>query len=250
MEQSFIYGINPILEAIKASKRRCYKIVVTQGKRPPRLRPILDACKAQGVKVEVLPRDVFQKKYRSVTHQGVIGYFSEKESIPLDELIRRAFEESPQPTLAILDGIQDPQNLGAIIRSAEVLGVQGLVLPQRRVAPLNETVSKCSSGAVENLPVAWVTNLARAMEQLKESKFWIVGVDPRGEKSCDRFKFDMPTALLIGGEEKGIRPLLRKACDFTVSIPMRGAVESLNVSAASAVIFYEILKQKAENLRR
>jgi len=244
MDKPFTYGINPLFEALKAGKRKCYRIITEEGKTNPRLQPIFEAARAQGVQIETLPRDVFQKKFKGIIHQGVIGYFAEKKTMALADLIKNAFSLSPRPTLALLDGIQDPHNLGALIRSAEALGVHGLILPDRRSAPLNETVAKCSSGAIENLPIAWITNLARTLEELKEAGFWIVGLDAQGAKFCHEFKFDMPTAVLIGGEEKGIRPLIKKTCDFSVAIPMQGRGESLNASAAGTVIFYEILRQK------
>lgn len=249
-KENFICGINPVYEALKASKRRCYKIVLEEGKGHSRIRAILDLAHPQGVRVETLPRSVFQQKYHSCSHQGVVAYFSDKATLPLDDLIRQAFQSDPQPTLVLLDEIQDPHNLGAIIRSAEALGIQGIIVPKHRSAPLNETVAKCSAGAMEMMPVAWVTNLAQAIEELKQAKFWVVGVDMEGEKSCYHFDFNMPVALVIGGEEKGVRPVLKKACDFTVSIPMRGAIGSLNASAASAVVFYEILRQKESNKKR
>lgn len=245
-KEDFIYGINPVQEALKASKRKCYKIVVEEGKTPPRIRAILELGRALGVRVETLSRPLFKQKFQSFPHQGVIGYFAAKETLELSELVRQAFQADPQPTLAFLDEIQDPHNLGAIIRSAEVLGIQGIVIPKHRSVPLNETVAKCSAGAVESVPIAWVTNLAQALEELKKSGFWIVGVDMGGEKACCRFDFNMPVALVIGGEGKGIRQGLKKACDFTVFIPMKGALGSLNASTASAVIFYEILRQKRE----
>ena len=162
----------------------------------------------------------------------------------MHELISKALEKSTNPILVISDGIQDPHNLGAIIRSAAAMGIQGMVLPKHRAAPLNETVAKCSSGAIENLPITWVTNLSNAMEELKKSGFWIVGIDPEGTTSCYDFKFDMPVALLIGNEGKGVRPLLKKKCDFTLSTPMANSVNSLNASAAGAIVFYEALRQK------
>lgn len=242
---NFIYGINPVHEALKASKRRCHKVVVEEGKIHARIRAIMDLARSQDVRVEILSRQIFQQKYQACPHQGVIAYFSEKEAISLPGLIKLAYQSDPQPTLVLLDEIQDPQNMGAIIRSAEVLGVQGIIIPKHRSAPLNETVAKCSAGAMETMPVAWVTNLAQAIEELKQAKFWIVGVDMDGEKNCHSFDFNMATALVIGGEEKGIRPGLRKICDFTVSIPMKGKIGSLNASAASAVVFYEVLRQKS-----
>lgn len=162
----------------------------------------------------------------------------------LEELVRQAFQGTRTPTLVVLDGIQDPGNLGAIIRSAEVLGIQGIILPRYRSASLNETVAKCSSGAIETLSFTWAANLARALDRLKKAGFWIVGVEPGGRTPCYGFEFNLPVALVVGGEEKGIRPLLRKKCDFSVSIPIQGALSSLNASAACAVVFYEILRQK------
>ncbi|OGW28652.1 MAG: 23S rRNA (guanosine(2251)-2'-O)-methyltransferase RlmB [Nitrospinae bacterium RIFCSPLOWO2_12_FULL_47_7] len=243
-KESFICGVNPVHEALKASKRRCYKIVLEEGKAHSRIRAILDFARPQGVRVETLPQPVFQQKYHSCSHQGIVAYFSDKATLPLPDLIQQAFLSDPQPTLALLDEIQDPHNMGAIIRSAEVLGVQGIVIPKHRSAPLNETVAKCSAGAMEMMSIACVTNLAQAIEEMKQAGFWIVGVDMEGEKKCHQFDFNMPVALVIGGEEKGVRPTLKKACDFTVSIPMRGTIGSLNASTASAVVFYEILRQK------
>ncbi|MBI5427989.1 MAG: 23S rRNA (guanosine(2251)-2'-O)-methyltransferase RlmB [Nitrospinae bacterium] len=244
--ENFVYGINPVHTALKASKRKCYKIVVEEEKDHPRVRSVVDLARRMGVKIEALPRQAFGQKFRSLPHQGIVGYFAVKETLELPELIEQAYRSDPQPTLVLLDEIQDPHNLGAIIRSAEVLGIQGVIIPKHRSVPLNETVAKCSAGAVETVPIAWTTNLAQAAETLKKSRFWIVGVDMHGATSCHRFDFNMPVALVIGGEQKGIRQGLKKICDFTVSIPMAGTLGSLNASAAGAVVFYEILRQKRE----
>jgi 23S rRNA (guanosine2251-2'-O)-methyltransferase len=241
---SILYGINPIHEALKASKRRCHEIVVKDGTRNPRIQSLLSLAKTLKVRVASLPPKEFEKKYGAFAHQSIIGYFSSKEPLNIKDLIRQAFQTTATPTLVLLDGIQDPQNLGAIIRSAEVFGVQGVIFPERRSASITETVAKCSAGAIEIIPVACVNNLVQTLEVLKGEGFWAVGVDSRGEKPCDELQFDFPVALVIGGEEKGIRPLLRKQCDFTVHIPMQGKLDSLNASAASAVLFYEISRQK------
>ena len=243
-KSDILYGINPITEALMTSKRKCFRIIVEEGKINPRLKSLMKLVQSQNVKIESISKSEFKKRYLPYVHQGVIGYFSTKVTITLDDLIASALKESEHPILVVPDGIQDPHNLGAIIRSAEAMGIQGMVLPRHRVAPMNETVAKCSSGAIEKLPVTWVTNLANAIEQLKRSGFWIVGIDPEGETSCYDFKFEMPVALLIGSEGKGIRPLLKKNCDFTLSIPMTHSMSSLNASAAGAVIFYEALRQK------
>jgi 23S rRNA (guanosine2251-2'-O)-methyltransferase len=244
---AILYGINPISEALKSGRRQCHKIVIEQGKTNPRIASLQERVLSANIELESLPKKNFQQKYREFQHQGVVGYFSAIEPVELDVLIDQALAANPQPTLVLLDEIQDPQNLGAIIRSAEVFGLQGLILPRNRSAGLTETVAKCSAGAIENLPICWTTNLTQACASLKEKGFWIVALDPAGETGCNNFRFDMPTALIIGSEGKGIRPLLKKSCDFSIRIPMAGKVESLNASAACAVVFYEVLRQKQEN---
>ena len=168
-EQSLIVGINPVREALLASKRCCYRLIVEQGKAPPRVQAVIELAEKNQIPIEPLPKSAFQSKFKNQVHQGIAGYFSNVKSLELEELIETAFQQSSLPTLVILDGIQDPQNLGAIIRSAETLGIQGMILPKHGTASLNETVAKCSSGAIEHLPIAWVINLARSMEKLKEA---------------------------------------------------------------------------------
>jgi len=241
---SILYGINPVLEALKANQRHCHKIVVKDKNSNSRVQSVSALAQSHQVKIETLSQKEFQKQYGHYAHQSIIGYFSPRQPLELNELIQQALKAESNPTLVLLDGIQDPQNLGAIIRAAQTLGVQGVILPERRSAQLTETVAKCSAGAVERLSIACVNNLVQSLERLKQAGFWIVGVDSGGKTPCYEFQFDMPVALIIGGEEKGIRPLLRKNCDFTINIPMVGTLDSLNVATASAVVFYEILRQK------
>ncbi len=241
---NLIFGIHPVTKALNNRQRECYKLVVKEGAAKSRIGAVLPLAKARRVKVETLPAAAFNEKYRGHVHQNIIGYFSAKKSLDLEDLIAQALEHDPAPTLVLLDEIQDPQNLGAILRSAEALGIQGIVLPRRRSAPLSEAAAKSSAGAIEHLDCATVSSLSLAVDLLKKAGFWIVAVDAAGGTPCHAFSFDMPHALIIGGEAKGIRPLLRKKCDFHVSIPMTGATEALNASAAAAVIFYEILRQK------
>ncbi|MZG53521.1 MAG: 23S rRNA (guanosine(2251)-2'-O)-methyltransferase RlmB [Nitrospinae bacterium] len=243
-DNSTVFGLNPVMEALKAQKRRCYKLILEKGKSQARLKSLIELAHENKVPIETIPKTTFQKKYRNHNHQGVIGIFAIIKALELEELIQQAFKRSALPTLAALDSIQDPHNLGAIIRSAETLGIHGIILPKNRTSAINETVAKCSSGAIEHLPISWVTNLTRGIEQLKEAGFWIAGIAPDGEIPCYQYKFDAPMVLLIGGEEKGIRPLLKKSCDVTLKIPMEGSLESLNASAAAAVVFYEALRQK------
>tara|TARA_Y100001960_G_scaffold3014_1_gene3268 strand:- start:276 stop:1031 length:756 start_codon:yes stop_codon:yes gene_type:complete len=243
-DKSTVYGLNPVFEALKASKRRCYKLIIEHGKTQVRLKPLIDLAHKNKVPIETIPKTDFQKIYRNHNHQGIVGVFAIIQTLKLEELIELAFKRSRLPILVAVDSIQDPQNLGAIIRSAETLGIQGMILPKNRTSTLNETVAKCSSGAIEHLPISGTTNLVRGIEKLKKAGFWIAAVIPDGDTPCYQYKFDAPTVLIIGGEEKGIRPLLKKSCDATLNIPMEGSLGSLNASAAAAVIFYEALRQK------
>lgn len=243
-DHSTIFGLNPVFEALKARKRRCYKLIIEQGKSQTRFNSLIELARENKVPIETIPKIDFKKIYRSHNHQGIVGIFAIIQALELDELVQQAFQRSQLPVLVVLDSIQDPQNLGAIIRSAETLGIHGMILPKNRTSTINETVAKCSSGAIEHLPIAWVTNLTRGVEQLKEKGFWIAGVVPDGDTPCHQYKFDTPVVLVLGGEEKGIRPLLKKTCDVTLKIPMQGAIGSLNASAAAAILFYEALRQK------
>lgn len=244
-KQEMVYGVHPLEQALATGKRECYKIVLEKGKLPARLSPLLELAQTRKTRVETLAPAVFRKKYGKINHQGIVGYFSPIPTLELETLIEQAYESCPHPALVLADEIQDPQNLGALIRSAWVLGLQGLVLPRHRSAPLSETVAKCSAGAIESLPIASVANLKQGADILKEKGFWIVGVDMEGDRPCYEFDFNTPVALVIGGEEKGVRPILKKTCDFTVSIPMAGELGSLNASTAAAIVFYEIQKQRA-----
>ena len=243
-DHSTIFGLNPVFEALKARKRRCYNLIIEKGKSQTRLNLLIELARENNVPIQTMPKTDFQKQYRSHNHQGVVGIFAIIQALELDELVQQAFQRSQLPVLVVLDSIQDPQNLGAIIRSAESLGIHGMILPKNRTSTINETVAKCSSGAIEHLPIAWVTNLTRGVEQLKEKGFWVAGVVPDGDIPCHKYKFDTPVVLVLGGEQKGIRPLLKKSCDITLNIPMQGAIGSLNASAAAAILFYEALRQK------
>jgi len=240
-----VYGVHPLHQALALGKRKCHKIILEKGNPPTRLAPLLELAEKLQTRVETLSPEAFRKKFGKFTHQGIVGYFSPLQTLGLDSLIEQAYQSGRHPTLVLADEIQDPQNLGALIRSAWVLGLQGLVLPRHRSAPLNETVAKCSAGAIESLPIACVSNLNQGAETLKEKGFWIVGIDMAGDRPCYEFDFNTPVALVIGGEGKGVRPILKKNCDFTVSIPMAGELDSLNASTAAAIVFYEIQRQRA-----
>lgn len=244
ISQECVYGVHPVRQALETGARHCYKIVLEKDKNPARLQDIHAIARTRHIKIEIMPREAFRKRFGEQGQQGIVGFFSPVPTLGLHTLIDRAMQTTDRPAVILLDELQDPQNLGAIIRSAYVLGMQGVVVPKHRAVPVNETVARCSSGAIEHLPISVVTNLNRAIEALKEKGFWIVGVDMAGNPACDRFEINMPVALVIGSEGKGLRPSVRKACDFVIAIPMEGKLGSLNAAAAAAILFYEILRQR------
>jgi 23S rRNA (guanosine2251-2'-O)-methyltransferase len=209
-----IYGLSPVLEALRARRRPIHKILIAAGSNPTRLNELTE---------------------------GASGYVDAEEILDsLGEL----------PFLVLLDGIEDPHNLGAILRSCEGAGVDGVFIPEHRAAGLNETVVKTSAGAVEYVRVARVTNLVRLIEELKERGIWVVGVEGGTAASYTDFDFNAPLALVMGSEGKGVRRLVREKCDAMVSIPMRGQVNSLNVSVATGVVLFEVLRQRNVGQRR
>jgi 23S rRNA (guanosine2251-2'-O)-methyltransferase len=234
-----ITRINPLIEILKSSPRRVNKIILQkeEGHRP--LGTIVGLAKDAHVPYLFLPRQVMDKM--APHHQGVIAMIAPKEFDTLEDVLRAAGEK---PFLVLLDEIEDPQNLGAILRSAECAGVNGVVLPERRSAGLTETVAEVSAGALEHMKVARVTNLAQAMDHLREQGIWLVGAEGGGDGFYWEFDYNQPVAIVLGSEGKGIRPLVRKKCDRVLSIPMAGKINSLNVAAAASVFLFEAARQR------
>jgi 23S rRNA (guanosine2251-2'-O)-methyltransferase len=239
-----ITRINPLIEVLKSAPRRVNKIILQkeEGHRP--LGTIVDLAKDAHIPYLFLPRTVMDKM--APHHQGVIATLAPKEFASLEDVLRDAGEK---PLLVLLDEIEDPQNLGAILRSAECAGVDGVVLPERRSAGLTETVLEVSAGALEHLKVARVTNLVQTMERLKQKGIWIVGAESGGDGFFWEFDYTQPAAIVLGSEGKGIRPLVRKTCDRILSIPMRGKINSLNVAAAASIFLFEAARQRTMGVR-
>jgi 23S rRNA (guanosine2251-2'-O)-methyltransferase len=231
--------INPVIELLKASPRRVNKLMLQkeEGHRP--LGMIVGLAKAHHIPYVFLPKQALDKM--SPHHQGVVAVLSPKDYIPLEAILAAA---GSAPFLVLLDEIEDPQNLGAILRSAEGAGADGIVLPERRAAGLTETVSEVSAGALEHLRVARVPNLARAMESLKERGLWLIGAENGGDGLFFEFDYTQPVAVVLGSEGRGLRSLTRKKCDRILSIPMRGELNSLNVASAASVFFFEVARQR------
>ncbi len=232
--------IHALLEVLRVSPRRVNKIMLQkEGGRTP-ISEIVGLAKAHHIPYLFVAREVLDKI--APHHQGVAASLAPKEFSTLEDVLEGA---GPVPFLVLLDEIEDPQNLGAILRSAEGAGADGVLLPERRSAGLTEAVSEVSAGALEHLRVARVVNLAQAMERLKEKGLWLVGAESGGDGRYDEFDYTQPVAIVLGSEGRGMRPLIRKKCDRVLSIPLRGRVNSLNVAAAAAVFFFEVVRQRA-----
>ncbi|MGB9863035.1 MAG: 23S rRNA (guanosine(2251)-2'-O)-methyltransferase RlmB [Candidatus Saccharicenans sp.] len=238
--------INPIIEWLKANPKRLNKILVQKEKGHHRLNEIIALARTNHIPVVFVPRERLDRLHPE--HQGVIAFIAEKEYVQLEDLLpadHAAF-------LVILDEVEDPQNIGAIIRSAEGAGADGLVLPERHSAGLTGTVATVAAGALAHLKVARVTNLARSIEWLKEQGLWIAGAAAEATSKWYEFDFTQPVAIVLGSEGFGLRANIKKKCDQLLSIPMLGRVTSLNVSAAAAVFFYEVVRQRllAEKIKK
>jgi 23S rRNA (guanosine2251-2'-O)-methyltransferase len=194
------------------------------------------------VAVKSLTRAELDRMAGNNGHQGVVAVTSAKQYIELDDVV--AAKRGEHSLLVVLDGIEDPHNLGAILRTADAAGADGVVIPERRAAGVTPTVTKASAGASEHLPIAKVTNIARTVDELKEKNIWVVGLDERGTQNYDSLDYNMDCAIVLGGEGKGVHDLVARKCDYLVSIPMLGKVPSLNVSVAAGVMLYEIVRQR------
>jgi 23S rRNA (guanosine2251-2'-O)-methyltransferase len=237
-----LYGINTVSEALKARGRAFEWVGVAKERKDIRLQRIIDECRKIGIPVRVLPRVELDQMAVAGAHQGVVAMTSAKQYTDLDDLV--AARRGGHSLIVVLDGVEDPHNLGAILRTADAAGVDGVVIPERRSAAVTGTVAKVSAGASEHLPVAKVTNVSRAIEELKEKELWVVGLDERGQQTYDAVDYKMHCAVVLGAEGKGLHDLVRRHCDFLVSIPMLGKVPSLNVSVAAGVVLYEVVRQR------
>src|SRR5216684_2956083 len=239
---NFIYGINAVAEALKARGRAFEWVGVSKERHDLRLQRVVDECRRQGVAVRFLIRPELDRMTGNNAHQGVVAVTSAKRYNDLEDVV--AAKRGQHSLVVVLDGVEDPHNLGAILRTADAAGADGVVIPERRAASVTGTVTKASAGASEHLPIAKVTNIARTVEELKDRNIWTVGLDERGPQTYDALDYNMDCALVLGAEGKGLHDLVKKKCDFLVSIPMLGKVPSLNVSVAAAVVLYEIVRQR------
>uniref|UniRef100_UPI0030DCBCE5 23S rRNA (guanosine(2251)-2'-O)-methyltransferase RlmB n=1 Tax=Oculatella sp. LEGE 06141 TaxID=1828648 RepID=UPI0030DCBCE5 len=247
IETDLVYGRHAVLAALE-SDRYLNRIWITSRLRyDARFHGLLSQAKANGTVVdEVEPRRLDQ--IANVNHQGVIAQVAPYEYVELPDLIAQAQASTDQPVIVVADGITDPHNLGAIIRTAEALGVQGLVIPQRRAVGITPAVVKVAAGALESFSVARVVNLSRALEDLKSAGFWIYGAASTASQAIDSVKFTGPVALVIGSEGDGLSLLTQRCCDVLVSIPLQGNTPSLNASVAAGMVLYEVYRQRRSTI--
>jgi 23S rRNA (guanosine2251-2'-O)-methyltransferase len=238
---NLICGINPVLEALNAGTRHFDRLLVVKGLRNRRISEAVARAGQMGIPMRFEARETLDRMAGGVPHQGIIAVVSAKPLLGLEALLA----EARTPALVVvLDGVEDPRNLGAILRTAEATGTDGVVIPERHSVGLSETVNRASAGALEHVRVARVGNLAQALEALKARGLWVVGFDASGQERWDAVDYRGPVALVLGGEGRGIRRLVRERCDHLVSLPLFGHVGSLNVSVAAGVALYEVIRQR------
>lgn len=240
-----LYGLHPVEEALRAGKRRFDHVLVARERHDDRLDRLIAQCRERGVRVRAESRDQLTQMAQTTAHQGVVAIVRPQELLAIEDLF------APDPArpdaarlLLALDGVEDPQNLGALLRVADGAGVDGVVITERRSAPLSPVAVKASAGATEHLRIARVVNLVRALEELKQQNIWVVGLDERGSTDYDRFDLTGDIVLVLGREGAGLHELVKRTCDHMLRIPMAGGVSSLNVSAAGAVVLYEAARQR------
>ena len=228
---AILSGIHPVAEALRG-KRPLDRILVAKGAGGPRVQEIIDLARQASVPVRFEARNSLDRLAGSPAHQGVVAMGAAQKYADIEKAAEGEL-------VVVLDGVEDPHNLGAIIRTAHAAGASSVVIPERRAASVTDVVAKAAAGALEHLPVARVTNINRTLENLKERGFWIYGLDERGEQDYDQVDYGTPTAFVLGGEGKGLHELVRKHCDVLVRIPMAGKISSLNVSVATGVVLFE-----------
>jgi 23S rRNA (guanosine2251-2'-O)-methyltransferase len=244
---SEIFGVNPVLEALRAKRRAIHEITIANGTKDARLSELIESARAEHIPVHYAPRQQLDRATGNGVHQGVVARIAAAEYTDVDELLESIDQlgrNGTPPLVIVLDGVEDPHNLGAILRTAECTGVNGVFVPERRAVGLTETVGKASAGAIEYVPVARATNLSRLIDQLKERNLWVVGTAADASTDYTAWDWTRASAIVMGSEGSGLHRLVREHCDALVRIPVFGQIESLNVSVATGIILYEALRQR------
>jgi len=239
-------GIHAVREALDAN-RPFDRIIIARGRQDTRVEEIVQLARARQIPVRFEDRGQLDRLANAKDHQGVVALAAARAAATLEDILaaaNKAPAHGGKGLIVLLDGVEDPHNLGAIIRTSLAAGAHGVVIPERRAAGLTDTVARASAGAIAHLPIAKVTNLVRAMEELKEAGYWLIGLDERADKNYTEADYTSPAGIVLGGEGRGLHDLTRKRCDFIVSLPTTGPVKSLNVSVAAGVVLFEALRQR------
>ncbi|GIP65746.1 putative TrmH family tRNA/rRNA methyltransferase YacO [Virgibacillus pantothenticus] len=243
MEQELIMGKNPVIEAIR-SGRSINKVLVSEQLNPSVQAKFFQLGKSAGTIVQKVPKHKIDQLSKGGNHQGVVAYVASYEYATLDDLFQRAEEQNEAAFFLILDELEDPHNLGSILRTADAVGAHGVIIPKRRSVGLTATVAKTAAGAIEHVPVVRVTNIANTIDELKKRQVWVVGTEANATEDYRQLEGTLPLAIVIGNEGKGISHLVKKKCDWTVSLPMKGKVSSLNASVACSLLLYEVYRKR------
>jgi len=242
VDNDYIVGKNAVIEALK-SERDVNKILIAEGSQKGQMQTVIGLAKSENVLVQFVPKKKLDTLV-DANHQGVVAQVAAYQYAEIDDLFALAEKRNEAPFFLLLDEIEDPHNLGSIMRTADAVGAHGIIIPRRRAVGLTATVAKASTGAIEHIPVVRVTNMARAIDELKERGVWIAGTDAKGKEDYRQFDGTMPLGLVIGSEGKGMGRLIRDKCDFLIQLPMAGAVTSLNASVAAALLMYEVYRKR------
>jgi 23S rRNA (guanosine2251-2'-O)-methyltransferase len=240
-----IFGRQPVHEAL-LTQLPVLKIFLAQGAKGPGFAKIIRLAEERRIPMQSVNRNELDRMVATDKHQGIAAQLPPLQFVDWDKMLERAAKRNEKAALVLLDGVEDPRNLGAILRVAEGSGMHGVILTKHRSAEITPATIKTSAGAAFHMPIGQVNNLATAMEEMKHAGLWLVGCDASGDKNFDGFEASLPLGLVLGGEGKGLHRLVREKCDFLVRIPMRGKVSSLNVATAAAVIFYEVVRQRSK----
>ncbi|MHB8845458.1 MAG: 23S rRNA (guanosine(2251)-2'-O)-methyltransferase RlmB [Nitrospirota bacterium] len=245
MSNDKIIGINPVLEALKAGRPVQRLLVSDQRKQDRDVQTILRLARERGAEVRFAGRDALNREAPGANHQGVIAVAAAKQYATLDDILKAPADKGQVPLFLVLDGVEDPRNLGAILRTADAAGVHGVIIPERRAAGLTETVAKTAAGAMEHVPVVKVVNIVNTLDELKKAGVWVAGAEAGGDMVYWKADLARPTALVLGGEDRGVRRLVRERCDYLISLPLLGRISSLNVSVAAGILLYEAIRQRS-----
>jgi 23S rRNA (guanosine2251-2'-O)-methyltransferase len=243
-ENTYIYGHHPVSELLRGAPRDVEQVYVASAARSTRLADVVSLAKRHHIPIVDVSGGALEDLVGDAVHQGVVARVRAFQYAPLDVLLKAAERRKEPPLLLALDQVQDPQNLGALVRSALALGAHGIVLPKNRSCTVTPTVVKASAGATAHLPIARVTNLRRALDELKEVGLWVFGAVPEGGQALDQTDLRQATVIVLGSEGDGMRRLVTEGCDLLVEIPMAGRLGSINVSAAGAILLYEVQRQR------